>query len=287
MPGLTGAESRLFARVRVGAAVATAAALGCSSASSTQDRICSQAGSGLETCPSTSVVHGIDVSTYQGVITWSRVKEAGVAFAFARISDGTTVSDTQFASNWKAMKVAGVLRGPYQYFRASEDPVAQAGLVGKSLNGAGGLLPGDLPVVMDIETADGQSNATVQAEMAVWLEAVARATGRAPIIYTNPATSSVIGSRFANYALWVANWGQICPTMPSGWSTWRFWQYSDTGSVSGVPAMVDLDEFDGALRDLLAFAAGDPVDAGGPDGADVVDAGVADASHPTEPCMFR
>jgi hypothetical protein len=48
-----------------------------------------------------------------------------------------------------------VVRGSYQYFRASQDPMAQANLVVSSLNAAGGLQPGDLPVVMDMETADG------------------------------------------------------------------------------------------------------------------------------------
>jgi MYXO-CTERM domain-containing protein len=46
--------------------------------------------------------------------------------------------------------------------------------------------------------------------------------------------------------------------MPNGWSGWKFWQYSDSGSVSGIPATVDLDEFNGSLADLQAFAGGGP-----------------------------
>ncbi len=220
------------------------------------------------------MVQGIDVSTYQGRIVWSRVKAAGIAFAFARISDGTTAPDPEFEENWTAMKEAGVIRGSYQYFRASEDVLGQVGLVVAGLNDAGGLLPGDLPVVMDIETADNQSNAAVRQAMTVWLGAVAAGTGKPPIIYTNSAMSSVLGPGFGDYALWIADWAESCPTTPNGWSTWRFWQYSDLGSVSGVGARVDLDEFDGPLSALMAFANGGP-GAESPDGAGVSQADAA------------
>jgi len=262
------------------AAATAAGSLGCSSAA-TLDQSCSQTASGLDACPGNSVVHGVDVSTYQGAIVWSRARAAGVAFAFARVSDGLTVRDSQFADNWSAMKDAGVLRGAYQFFRAGEDPLAQASLAVAALDEAGGLLAGDLPVVMDMETSDAQSSAMVQAGMTIWLEAVTRATGRRPIIYTSSATSSVIGSGFADYALWVANWGATCPSMPSGWSTWRFWQYSDRGAVSGISGSVDLDEFDGPLADLLTFAGVPTSDADGADGP-AVDAPNTDAPRTEE-----
>jgi lysozyme len=297
--GRSGRSTRRGVRSRVLLAVVCAAGAtnACFSRSSIDDRVCAQTASGLRICPGGSVVHGIDVSTYQGTIAWSDVKAAGIAFAFARISDGTTAPDAQFTGNWTGMKIAGVLRGPYQYFRASEDPLTQASLVVSSLNAAGGLLAGDLPVVMDMETSDDQSNAKVQAQMTIWLEAVAAATGRPPMIYTNSATSSVIGSGFANYALWVANWDEGCPTMPNGWATWRFWQYSSAGSVSGVSGGVDLDEFDGVLGDLMAFAGSARADAAGFDGANgdgadradsVPEAGLdaeeGEASRPARPC---
>jgi GH25 family lysozyme M1 (1,4-beta-N-acetylmuramidase) len=39
-------------------------------------------------CGAPKRLAGIDVSSYQGVIDWKRVRRAGVVFAFARISDG-------------------------------------------------------------------------------------------------------------------------------------------------------------------------------------------------------
>ena len=52
---------------------------------------------------------GIDVSYHQDRIDWKRVRWAGVAFAFVRISDGTTVIDTRFTDNWAGAKANGIL----------------------------------------------------------------------------------------------------------------------------------------------------------------------------------
>ncbi len=217
---------------------------------------------GLQACPGSAVVQGIDVSVYQGTIAWPQVKSAGRDFAFARVSDGVGFVDSEFAHNWQGMKAAGVVRGAYQYFRAGQDPVGEADLVAASLRDAGGLSGADLPIVMDIETADGQSAAVVRANMATWLGAIARATGKTPIIYTNSDTSALIGVEFGAYALWVANWAVRCPVMPAGWPRWAFWQYSDRGSVPGIAGAVDLDELDGTLSRLAAFGA-PPTDEGG------------------------
>src|SRR5690606_34538148 len=60
---------------------------------------------------------GIDVSYYQGDITWSRVHRAGVEFAFIRVADGMDILDSKFEANWNGARRAGVLRGAYQFFR--------------------------------------------------------------------------------------------------------------------------------------------------------------------------
>ena len=197
-------------------------------------------------------VRGVDVSKYQGAIKWPEVSAAGIGVGFARISDGTANPDAYFTANWQGMKAQGMVRGAYQYFRASVDPTAQANLVMASLQRAGGLDAADLPVVMDIETADGQAEATIESNMRTWLSAVSAHTLRTPIIYTSAGTYPVKSAAFAAYPLWVADYGATCPSMPTGWSRWMFWQTSSSGSVNGITGAVDLDEFDGTLGDLSA-----------------------------------
>ena len=203
-------------------------------------------------CAKGAVVKGVDVSVYQGSINWPAVKGAGIDFAIARISDGTYL-DTQFDGNWSGMKSAGIVRGAYQFFEPGEDPVTQANIV---IQKVGMLGAGDLPVTADMEVTGGQSAATIVANLMTWVSHVQAGTGKAPMIYTALGywNGSVGSTAFGNLPLWAANWGVTCPNLANGWSDWVVWQYSDMGSISGIPATVDLDEFNGDLSALQKFA---------------------------------
>lgn len=272
-----------------GSAAALVAACG-----SNGNKTCASTSSPLNVCPKGATVKGLDVSKYDGNPNWAQVKAAGNAFAFARVSDGLGYPDATFQPNWAGMKQQGMVRGVYQYFRASQDPIQQADyLLGELAKG--GAQPTDLPPVMDIETADGVSASAVRAAMQKWLDHVEQKLGRRPMIYTANFMSATLGTGFAKYPLWVANYKAQCPLMPDGWTTWRFWQYDDKGTVPGVGASsVDVDEFDGTLQELLAFAEGPAQDGGAPaaDAGATADAAVdadsgapaRDSGAPADPC---
>ena len=254
------------------------ASAGCSSADAPPGPECTgETNDALRVCSQGPLQKGLDVSVYQGTVDWDAVKGDGYTFAFARVSDGLHHLDTQFANNWAGMQAAGVVRGAYQFFRPGLDPDDQADLFVQKIADNGGLLPGDLPPVLDLETVDGVSNATLVARAKTWLAHVEQATGRKPLVYTAAFMSTNIGTNFAGYPLWVANYGASCPSMPSGWSEWTFWQTADDGQVAGINAGgTDMDVFQGSLADLLAFAETPSPDAGAPDSGDA-DTSTADA----------
>lgn len=226
-------------------------AVGCSSAEAPPGDGCVGSGSeALKTCAKGATITGVDVSYYQGNVSWSQVKGSGRQFAFARISDGLNYPDTTFAQNWPAMKAAGLVRGSYQFFRPSQDAGLQAQMVLDKLAAAGGLKPGDLPPVLDLESADGLASSVVVAKAKAWLAKVEAAIKVKPIVYTAAFMSNVIGTNFSGYTLWVANYQTTCPTMPSGWTDWHFWQSSDSGSVPGISGNVDVNFFNGTLAAL-------------------------------------
>jgi lysozyme len=238
-------------------------AVGCSSSDAPASDGCVGSGSeALKTCAKGATISGVDVSSYQGTVSWSKVKGAGTDFAFARISDGLNSVDSKFAQNWPAMKAAGIVRGSYQYFRPGQDAGLQAQLVIDKLAAAGGLQPGDLPPVLDLETADGLASSVVVAKAKAWLAKIEAATKVKPIVYTAAFMSNVIGTSFGGYTLWVANYGTTCPTMPSGWTDWQFWQHSDSGTVAGISGGVDSDFFNGTLAQLKTLTIAPP--SGGP-----------------------
>jgi lysozyme len=248
---------------------------GCSSTSAPENACTGNSGEALTVCAAGPTVKGVDVSVYQGTVNWKSVKASGRAFAFARVSDGLDYPDSKFDTNWAGIKAAGLLRGAYQFFRPGQDPTKQADMFVAKM---GTLGEDDLPPVMDMEVTDGQSPATIQAHMKTWLARVELKTGRKPLIYTAAFMSGNVGNGFTGYPLWVANYGATCPLMPANFTSWKFWQSSSTGSVSGISGDVDLDEFNGNLTALTKLA--NP--GGGASDAGAHDAGTHDAGPPPE-----
>jgi lysozyme len=239
-----------------------------------------QVSQATKVCPGATVVQGVDVSHYDGTIDWTKVKASGRDFAIMKATETTTYVDPTFATNWTGAKNAGVVRGAYHFFRANVDPIAQADWFLAKL---GPVEAGDLPPTLDLETTDGQTGATIAANAIKWLDHVAAKTGVKPILYTSPSfVTGTLGSPagFETHAtLWVANWGVTCPDVPTPFTKWSFWQNSSTGTVTGIPATaVDLDQFDGTLAQLKAFAI-QPATTGdaGTDGGTTKDAGGSDA----------
>jgi hypothetical protein len=104
------------------------------------------------------------------------------------------------------------------------------------------------------------------------------ATGMTPMLYMSPSFAPYAGTGFGGHPLWIANWGAACPSVPAPWSTWAFWQTSDMGTIPGIPATVDLDEFNGPLAELPVLGTSTGADGGadgGREGGAYADAGVA------------
>jgi lysozyme len=195
-------------------------------------------------CAPGETEEGVDVSEFQGVIDWTLVRASGRTFALSRVSDGAGHIDPTFVSNWSGIRAAGMARGAYQFFRASEDAVAQATVL---VNAVGALDEGDLPPVADVELTDGAPTSDLVDKLATWVDAVQAGTGRMPMIYAPPAFWKALPGtgRFSDVDLWIANWAVPCPDTPPPWKTWSFWQYSDQGTVAGVEGPVDLDRSNG------------------------------------------
>ena len=217
-----------FSRLSLVVAVAGALGSGAAGCAVAPGEPLGTSGSNVTSCATGSTLQGVDVSHYDGAINWTSVKAAGITFAFAKATESTGLLDDTFATNWAGMKAAGVVRGAYHFFDPSSSATAQASFV---LSTVGTLEAGDLPIVLDFEQLDGVSEASAVADAVTFLEAVTKATGKTAILYMSSEFLSGSYPALAPYPLWVANYGVSCPGMPSEWSTWSFWQHSDSGSV--------------------------------------------------------
>ncbi len=217
------------------------------------------------TCATGTTLEGVDVSVYDGTVNWTQVKASGRAFAIAKASEGATLQDGQFATNWPAMKSAGIVRSAYHFFHCDTDPATQATFF---LGVMGPLAPSDLPPSLDFEDTTTCTASTGISMAIQWLDAVASATGTLPILYTsvNVLSNFQNTQSLAGHAqLWVASRGVTCPNLPAPFTAWSFWQYSLTGTAPGLPnsnGMADLDQFNGDLSGLLGLTVGGtPADA--------------------------
>jgi lysozyme len=185
---------------------------------------------------------GVDVSRWQGEIDWQAVKDSGIAFASVRATIGDFFTDDRFEENWQGAGDAGIFRCAYHVLRPDNDVAAQISHFETVVGGSG-----DLPQ----RTFDS-------------LQEMEARFGRAPLVYTADwFWTPHIGDQpwVDHYDLWVAHyyWPQVTtPKIPAGWMTWRFWQHTNRGRVTGIPGNADLNFFGGTMDDLIAYAGGTP-----------------------------
>lgn len=238
--------------------------------------------SAVKVCAAGETTRGIDVSHWNGTIDWTAVKGDNVAFAFMKATEGTDFVDPQFATYWKNAGDAGVIRGAYHFFRPASDPIAQAEFFVAT---AGVPELGDLPLTIDLEVTDDQSDAIVANGALTFLARVEALSGRTPIIYTSARVfDTVLGTPagFSHYPLWDANYSVTCPNISQPtWATWTFWQNTDKATILGIAGGVDQNFYNGSLAQLVDWVTTPPANSdGGTATADLL-APPADLAPPT------
>lgn len=203
--------------------------------------------------PTAYEVHGIDVSRHQRDINWEAVRkmrhdDIELSFAFIKASEGRTVVDQYFKSNWKKAKNAGMLRGAYHFFRPHLTADEQASLFFKMVPK---LEVGDLPPVLDIELRGSCPPARLKRNLKRWLVLAEKKYGVTPIIYTNYGfyKNYLTGQEFKKYPLWIAHYKTSDLNVKL--SNWHFWQHSDRGRVDGIRGTVDFNVFKGQQDEIL------------------------------------
>lgn len=199
-----------------------------------------------------TIINGIDVSQYQTNINWTKVKAAGIDFAFIRVgyrgySAGTLNKDPYYSTNMKNATAAGVNVGIYIFSQAitKAEAKAEAQYILDNI----GDYNVTMPLILDYEyvaTGVGRlynaklSKTTATNICLAFCETIA-AAGYTPMVYANKSmlesqlNASSITSK--GYHIWLANY----TTNTTYAGTYDFWQYSSTGSVNGINGNVDMN----------------------------------------------
>lgn len=204
-------------------------------------------------------VRGIDVSFYQGTIDWRKVKTEK-QFAFIKATQSSNIRDSRFYDNWAGSRTAGIPRGAYHYYKFNAYHMAQLSNIKLVMNSVPDK--GELPFVVDIEDENFVSIYCQPIQLEEFLAQVTRYFGRKPLIYTAKWWTNKYPQYLpvlTQYDLYVADYAHTSPTLPAGFTTWKFWQYSSTGQVSGISGNVDMDIFNGNKAQFDAYLNAEPV----------------------------
>lgn len=193
---------------------------------------------------------GIDVSENQGEIDWRAVADDGIDFAMIRLgyrgaTEGDLFEDATFAANLAGAKEAGVDCGVYFFSQALNEKEAreEADFVIKALDGA----QLEYPVAFDFESAV----AGVYAPRAAGLDkdqmtAIAQAfcdriekAGYYSMVYGNYYDLDMYHYKaLEDKAIW---WAEYDVAEPSPNMDIVMWQYDNSGWVSGISTVVDMN----------------------------------------------
>jgi GH25 family lysozyme M1 (1,4-beta-N-acetylmuramidase) len=208
-----------------------------------------------DTMSGTYPVHGIDVSHYQGTITWSSVASDGVDFAILKATEGQKYVDPTFKYNHDEAVLWGIPVGAYHVWGNPKKSADEARIEADHFVKRIHLTVGDVLPVLDMEMnriPDGTSRSTLMAWARAWLNRVEAKTGVRPMVYGSQYLfQTILGNStwFADngFPLWFA-WPRtpLPKSMPAqDWQGhgWTFWQYSWSGKVSGITGPVDKDRF--------------------------------------------
>ncbi len=190
-------------------------------------------------------VLGIDVSKWNGSINWAKVKESGVNFAIIRIgyrgsTKGGLIDDSAFKANIEGASNAGIKVGVYWVTQAVNEveAIEEASAVLSRISG----YRVSYPVFLDVESSGGRGDAIDKATRTVVCKTFCQTiqnSGYTAGIYANKnwMTNYIDASQLTGYKIWLAQYSKECTYKGS----YSMWQYTDSGSISGINGKVDLN----------------------------------------------
>jgi lysozyme len=198
------------------------------------------------------VIHGVDVSKYQGNVDWMAVHEGGVKFAYIKATEGGDRVDPKFVQNWQGARAAGLPRGAYHFVYWCRPWNENMAWFEKNVPAERDALP----PVLDVEaTPDSPTCAKhldrepTLREIKAMLVEMERYYGKKPIIYTTvDFYQGIIEGALTEYPIWIRS-TKHRPSVKYGDRAWHFWQYQSDALVNGIPTKVDRNAFYGDAQD--------------------------------------
>lgn len=178
----------------------------------------------------------IDVSEYQGRISWWRVHKDGIRHAFVKATEGTTLVDRRLRRNVRGCRRHGVAVSLYHFAHPGESPLANAHHFLRSTHGL--IRVGDPAPVLDLEVSEGLTSAALTRWARAFFSVIDNHFGTEGILYSYLDFLERDVFPLPAHPVWGADYGSVPADVLA---TWSAWQYSSAGRVRGISGPVDLD----------------------------------------------
>jgi len=229
----------------------------------------------------TNRIYGIDVSRHQHEfkvgrrrkkiypIEWNKIRITGlgkiskkkisgvvdypISFVYIKSTEGTTVYNKYYASDYHSARANNIVTGAYHFFSTTSKASKQAEFFIKKTR----FNTGDLPPVLDVEPSYDQIKKMggideLWNRVRVWMHIVEKRTGRKPVLYISQNFVNKYLSRAPDikrdYKVWIARYGEYKPDVHMS-----YWQLAPDGSVRGIRGEVDINVFNGYQTEFLDF----------------------------------
>lgn len=191
---------------------------------------------------------GIDVSEYQGVIDWEKVKGAGVEFAIIRAGyrtygGGVITLDNSLITNIDGANAAGIDVGVYFFSQAitTEEAIEEADAILNAVAGRKITYPivFDWEIIYDDTARTDKMTVEGLADCCVAFCERVKSAGYTPMVYQNASTSThkLDLPRIKDYDFWLAEYTDF----PTFYYEYDMWQYTSEGKVPGIEGNVDMN----------------------------------------------
>ena len=213
-------------------------------------------------------IYGIDISKYQHeigkhkyAIDWKRLRithlgsishktisgavNYPIKFIYVKSTEGATLLNPYYRSDYRAAKAHGFHVGSYHFF----SPISPAALQARQFLKHTVVSKTDLPPVLDVEPTAEQikkmgGTGVLFSRIRTWLRFVEREVGMKPILYINQTFVNRYLNQAPdlkhNYRIWIARYGEYKPDIHL-----VYWQLCPDGRVSGIHGEVDINVFNG------------------------------------------
>jgi lysozyme len=169
----------------------------------------------------------IDISAHTTVSDFRLVRASNILAVIHKASEGDFYADPMCAERRSQAEAAGLLWGTYHFGKGDSPGAQQAAFFLDSSRPSRGTL-----LALDFEPNEGDPSNSMTLEQAeAFVQAVASATGRLPLVYVHPTWANAAritpDSILARCGLWVVDY-RASPEIPRAWATsgWRLWQYA-------------------------------------------------------------